>query len=148
MGKVPICREEGRTSYYTPSTHWYGPQHDDNRDRRKYDMGYDTPRVVDRGGGARPGVRETRESWGRNESKLSERTSKVTSLPNTLNYDGKSNWQAFYAKFSRIAEVSGWSAHECRDQLCWCLGGKASEYYALIVERNRNVEYWDLVWKL
>lgn len=51
MGKVPICREEGRTSYYTPSTHWYGPQHDDNRDRRKYDMGYDTPRVVDRGGG-------------------------------------------------------------------------------------------------
>lgn len=58
-GKVPICREEGRTPYYTPSTHRYGPQHEDNRDRRKYDMGYDTLRVVDRGGG-RPGVRETR----------------------------------------------------------------------------------------
>lgn len=109
-------------------------------------MGYETPRVVDRG--ARPGVRETRESWGRNESKLPDRTSKVTSLPKTLKYDGTSNWQAFYAKFSRFAEVSGWSALECRDQLCWCLEGKASEYYALIVERKRNVEYGDLVRKL
>lgn len=108
---MPICREEGMTPYYTPSTHRYGPQHEDNRDRRKYGMVYDTPRVVDRG--ARPGVRETRESWGRNESKLPDRTSKVTSLPKTLKYDGKSNWHAFYARFSRFAEVSWWSAHEC-----------------------------------
>lgn len=48
-GKVPMCREEGMILYYTPSTHRYGPQHEDNRDGRKYDMGYDTPRVVDRG---------------------------------------------------------------------------------------------------
>lgn len=107
-----MCREEGRTPYYTPSTHRYGPQNEDNRDRRKYDMGYDTLRVV------------------------------------TLKYDGISNWQAFCAKFSRYTEVSGWSTHECRDQLCWCLEGKASEYYTLIVERNRNVEYGDLVRKI
>lgn len=79
---------------------------------------------------------------------MPDRTSKVASLPKTLKYDGKSNWQAFFAKFSRFAEVSGWSAHKCRDQLCWCLEEKASEYYALIVERNRNVEYGDLVRKL
>lgn len=30
-GKVSMCREEGRTSYYTPSTHRFGPQHEDNR---------------------------------------------------------------------------------------------------------------------
>lgn len=70
MGKVPICREEGRTSYYTPSTHWYGPQHDDNRDRRKYDMGYDTPRVVDRGGGG--------STWGQGNSRVMGKKRKQT----------------------------------------------------------------------
>ena len=48
----------------------------------------------------------------------------------SLKFDGKSNWKAFYAKFSRYAEVSEWTEEECRDQLCWCLDGKASEYYA------------------
>jgi hypothetical protein len=52
----------------------------------------------------------------------------------SLKFDGKSNWKAFYAKFSRYAEVSEWTEEECRDQLCWCLDGKASEYYALLVE--------------
>jgi hypothetical protein len=44
-------------------------------------------------------------------------------------------WKAFYAKFSRYAEVSEWTEEEFSDQLCWCLDGKASEYYALLVER-------------
>ena len=59
---------------------------------------------------------------------------KSVSLPMSLKFDGKSNWKAFYAKFSRYAEVSEWTEGECRDQLCWCLDGKASEYYALLVE--------------
>lgn len=63
-----MCKEEGRTPYYTPSTHRYGPRHEDNRDRKKYEMGYDTSRVVDRG--VRPGVRETLELWGSNEGKV------------------------------------------------------------------------------
>ena len=62
--------------------------------------------------------------------------------------DGKSNWKAFYAKFSRYAEVSEWTEGECRDQLCWCLDGKASEYYALLVERNQEMGYMDLIRKL
>ena len=49
---------------------------------------------------------------------------KSVSLPMSLKFDGKSNWKAFYAKFSRYAEVS---EGECRDQLCWCLDEKASE---------------------
>lgn len=47
-----------------------------------------------------------------------------------------------------FSEVSWWSTHECTDQSCWCLEGKASEFYALRVKRNRNVEYGGLVWKL
>jgi hypothetical protein len=63
----------------------------------------------------------------------------------SLKFDGKSNWKAFYAKFSRYAEVS---EGKCRDQLCWCLDGKASEYYALLVERNQDMAYMDLIRKL
>jgi hypothetical protein len=66
----------------------------------------------------------------------------------SLKFDGKSNWKAFYAKFSRYAEVSEWTEGECRDQLCWCLDGKASEYYALLVERNQEMVYMDLLFHL
>jgi hypothetical protein len=40
----------------------------------------------------------------------------------SLKFDGKSNWKALYAKFSRYAEVSEWTEGECRD-----LDEKASE---------------------
>jgi hypothetical protein len=73
---------------------------------------------------------------------------KSVSLPMSLKFDGKSNWKAFYAKFSRYAEVSEWTEEECRDQLCWCLDGKASEYYALLVERNHDMAYKDLILKI
>jgi hypothetical protein len=66
----------------------------------------------------------------------------------SLKLDGKSNWKAFYAKFSRYAEVSEWTEEECRDQLCWCLDGKASEYYAILVERNHDMAYKDLILKI
>ena len=65
---------------------------------------------------------------------------KKVSLPKTFKYDGRSNWQAFFAKFSRYAQVIEWSEAECRDQLCWCLEGKASEYYALLVDRQNLIE--------
>ena len=73
---------------------------------------------------------------------------KKVSLPKTFKYDGRSNWQAFFAKFSRYAQVIEWTEAECRDQLCWCFEGKASEYYALLVERNKEIPYRDLVRKL
>ena len=43
---------------------------------------------------------------------------KSVNLPMSLKFDGKSNWKAFYAKFSCYAEVSEWTEGECRDQLC------------------------------
>ena len=63
----------------------------------------------------------------------------------SLKLDSKSNWKAFYAKFSRYAEVSEWTEGECRDQLCWCLDGKASEYYALLGECNQDMAYMNLI---
>ncbi|VDI38347.1 Hypothetical predicted protein [Mytilus galloprovincialis] len=74
--------------------------------------------------------------------------SKVTNAPKNIKYDGKGNWQAFFTKFARYAEVCEWGPQECKDQLCWCLEGKASEYYALITERDREVSYRELVEKL
>lgn len=69
-------------------------------------------------------------------------------VPKTMKYDGKTNWQAFYAKFTRYSEVNEWSPEECMNHLCWALEGKASEFYALLVERNRDMAYPDLVRKL
>ncbi|XP_071151702.1 uncharacterized protein [Mytilus edulis] len=74
--------------------------------------------------------------------------SKVTNAPKNIKYDGTGNWQAFFTKFARYAEVCEWGPQECKDQLCWCLEGKASEYYALITERDREVSYRELVEKL
>lgn len=44
--------------------------------------------------------------------------------------------------------VIAWTPEECRDQLCWCLDGKVSEFYALLVERNQDLAYPGLVRKL
>ena len=73
---------------------------------------------------------------------------KSVSLPMSLKFDGKSNWKAFYAKFSRYAEVTEWTEGECRDQLCCCLHGKASEYCVLLVEPNHDMAYKDLILKI
>jgi len=109
------------------------------------------------GSGCRPMYTPRREpenprGYGRREELEGERgpkgRGKSVNLPQSLKFDGMSNWKAFYAKFSRYAEVSEWTEGECRDQLCWCLDGKASEYYALMVERNQDTAYKDLIVKL
>ena len=107
--------------------------------------------VVGTGLGTPPGREpETPRGYGRREEYVGERgqsgRGKSVSLPMSLKFDGKSNWKAFYAKFSRYAEVSEWTEGECRDQLCWCLDGTASEYYALLVERNQDMAYMDLIY--
>ena len=69
-------------------------------------------------------------------------------IPKSLLYDGTSNWQAFNAKFARYAEAQSWTAKTCKDYLCWCLEGKASEFYTLLIERDPNMEYFDIMRKL
>jgi hypothetical protein len=87
--------------------------------------------------GNRPGCPPRREpenpiGYARREEYEGERgqrgRGKSVSLPMSLKFDGKSNWKAFYAKFSRY--------------------GKANEYYVLLVERNQEMVYMDLIRKL
>ena len=109
------------------------------------------------GSGSRPRYNPRREpetprGYGRREVYEGERgprgRGKSVSLSMSLKFDRKSNLKAFYVKFSRYAEVSERTEVECRDQLCWCLDGKASEYYALLVERNHDMAYKDLIRKI
>lgn len=72
---------------------------------------------------------------------------KMGFLPKTLLYDGKTNWRAFYTKFSKYAEAQHWSAKECKDNLCWCLTGKANDFFANFVEGYDNLEYFDIIKK-
>ena len=59
---------------------------------------------------------ETPRGYGRREGERGPRgRGKSVNLPMSLKFDGKSNWKAFYAKFSRYAEGT---EGECRDQLC------------------------------
>jgi hypothetical protein len=70
------------------------------------------------GSGCRPRYTHRREpetprGYGRREEYNGERgprgRGKSVSLPMSMKFDGKSNWKAFYAKFSRYAEVSEWT---------------------------------------
>jgi hypothetical protein len=63
-------------------------------------------------------------------------------------YDGISNWKAFYLKCKRYAERHSWSMEECQDYICLCLTDRASEYFAILVERDSKIDYHDLVHKL
>ena len=69
-------------------------------------------------------------------------------LPKALKYDGTTNWEAFFVKFSKYADRSQWTTQDRKDQLCWCLDGKASEFYTTLISRDDNMDYFDLVRKL
>ena len=85
------------------------------------------------------------EVWGRRRSRSNF---KPAALPKSLTYDGKSNWLAFKRKFVRYAAASKWTEAECLDALCWCLVSKASDFYALSVERNDDMTFFELMGRL
>ncbi|KAH3794885.1 hypothetical protein DPMN_148423 [Dreissena polymorpha] len=68
------------------------------------------------------------------QSHMDLQLKKTGNLTKTLTYDGKSNWRAFYVKFAKYAEAQRWSAQDCKDNLCWCLTGKAGDFFANVVE--------------
>ncbi len=63
-------------------------------------------------------------------------------------YDGKGNWQAFYTKFTKFANMHRWGPVERREHLCWCLNGKASEFYTLVLDVEHDLPYRDLITKM
>ena len=70
---------------------------------------------------------------------------KYPPIPRTICFDGTGSWRAFYAKFNSYAEEQQWNGKQRKNYLCWVLQGKASEYYANIIEREPTLEYFDMV---
>ena len=51
-------------------------------------------------------------------------------------------------KFTAFADMQDWSAKQRRYQLCFCLEGRASDFFTRVTESETNIEYFDLVQKL
>ena len=69
-------------------------------------------------------------------------------LPKSVQYDGSSSWDAFYQRFDKFARASAWSEEECLDQLCWAINGKAADHLALLLEKYPNISYSYLTQRL
>jgi hypothetical protein len=69
-------------------------------------------------------------------------------IPKTLTFDGTGNWLAFKRKFLKYTKLTEMTSEECADMLCWCLTGKAIDYYTAITERHENMPYDTLLVKL
>ena len=50
-----------------------------------------------------------------------------------------------FCQVYRYADTLQCKATERRDQLCWCLEGKAGEYYTVIIIRDPNIDYFELM---
>ncbi|CAG2211223.1 unnamed protein product [Mytilus edulis] len=70
------------------------------------------------------------------------------SVPKNLKYTGKGNWKAFYTKFTGYAEAAGWTDKQKREQLCWCLEDKASDFYTVLLESNKDIAFSTVVTKM
>jgi hypothetical protein len=66
--------------------------------------------------------------------------------PKGLRYDGRDNWLGFKYKFMRYYQVKHWTQEVAKDNLCWYLEGKASEFYA--VARNHAIGFQKILSKL
>ena len=84
-----------------------------------------------------------------NHSRSAERiSSRPVMLPRTITFNGSGSWQAFITKFTSFADEHDWNSRQRKTQLCWCLDGKASEYYASLLEREPNIGYSGIIYKL
>ena len=83
-----------------------------------------------------------------NDRGRSRAPSRPIAPPKTITYDGRGSWQAFYVKFDSYASECDWGPKQRKIQLCWCLEGRASEYYALLAKREPDIDYDNLIRKL
>ena len=72
----------------------------------------------------------------------------IASAPKSLKYGGKTNWKAFYTKFSGYARAAGWSDDQKLSQLCWCLEEKAIDFYTLLVDQDPNINFQSVISKM
>lgn len=89
-----------------------------------------------------------KESSKSSSQKRSRAREVIKSLPKNLTYDGTGNWSAFKMKFTRYTKTCEWTEDECLNCLCWCLVGKALDYYAVISKSKQIFSYKRLLKKL
>ena len=75
-------------------------------------------------------------------------SSRPVTLPRTITFDGSGSWHVFIAKFISFADECNWSSRQRKTQLSWCLVGKASEYYASLLEREPGLDLSGITRKL
>ena len=69
-------------------------------------------------------------------------------LSKRIQFDGDGNWRAIIPKYKRYASVCQWTHDAMRDNLLWCLGGKACDFYINTAAINSNISFDDVVTKL
>ena len=83
-----------------------------------------------------------------NQAPQGQGRARVDPLPKSLKFTGDGDWDAFQLKFTRYMEMKNWTPAEAKDYLCFALEGKASEYFATIINREAAVGYAELMQKL
>ena len=68
-------------------------------------------------------------------------------IPKTVNFNGTGNWHAFYRKFDALANTRCWSPAQRLTQLCWCLDGKASDFLEVMMNREPDLQFGEVLYR-
>ena len=79
---------------------------------------------------------------------LARRKETIPQIPKGVHYDGKGNWKAFLKRYTMFGDALEWSAKERKKYMCWCLEGKAADYYSNLLDRDEHITYRSLLDKL
>jgi hypothetical protein len=66
----------------------------------------------------------------------------------SLKYTGKTSWKVFYTKLREYVRTAGWTEEQKKDQLLWSLEDKAGGYFTLLLERDPQITYPEIIEKL
>ncbi|XP_054752474.2 proline-rich protein 36-like [Lytechinus pictus] len=85
------------------------------------------------------------KTTGRSRQMGSQSLIHMGSLPKTINFDGRGSWRGFYLKFMAYADELGWSSIQRKYQMWWCMKDVGSDYFSLLMSRDRDMSFEDLV---
>ena len=135
LGNTPARREQGGCTWYEAGPAPYNTNVSQDRDMAQGQI--ITPPVQDRD-----------MTQNQNTNTVWESESPIDSIPKTLTYNGTGNRDAFEMKFTSYALAMQWTPAQWREYLCWCLEGKASEFYTATLKRHADIEMRDLMGKM
>ena len=124
LGNTPARREQGGCTWNEGGPAPYNTNVSQDRDMAQGQI-------------ITPPVQDGDMAQNQNTNTVWESESPIDSIPKTLTYNGTGNWDAFEMKFTSYALAKQWTPAQCREYLCWCLEGKASEFYTATLKRGR-----------